>query len=345
MTAPLTSGDRLQRVLAAIVAIAGVGSVAPLLAWVYGLGGFAAWFWTQAVPGLVAIGAIGVWAARRGQRPAFAIAITAGVLGGVLGTILYDVCRLPFVAGGYRLFAPISSYGLLMLDAGHGDRLTETLGWAYNFANGTGFGIAYAMFGLGRRWWWAVPWALFLETMTVVTPYAGVYGLAGHPDIIAIAFGAHVFYGAGLGIVCERAGRWRTSGDAFLPPTWVLGGTAAVLVAFGQPWLSTAAVAPVDAAAPAPGSPSDAAAVDVRGGRFEPEWLRLGQGDCLRVVNRDTQAYRLSEPPGASELRASAAATYCFPTAGIKRVQLNATPYSGGFVIVDPSLRGKDMRP
>lgn len=330
MKAPLVSGDRTQRALAAIVLLMGLGSVLPLLAWVYGLGSFAVWFWVQAVPGLVVIVGIALWVQRRGNHQALAVAIAAGAIGGVVGTILYDVCRVPFVVGGIRLFAPISSYGLLMIDATHGDRLTETLGWFYNFANGTAFGVAYAMIGLGRRWWWAIPWALWLETMTIVTPYAGVYGIAGHLDIIAIAYGAHVFYGIGLGVVVERAGRWRSVSEAFVPASWVLVGVAAVLLLLGQPWLSD----PANTEAAGEAQP----AVVVRDDRFRPEWVRIGTEECLLVVNRDAQAHHLSAPPGAEELTPGSAVRYCFPDGGIKRVQLDGVPYSGGFVIVDPAI-------
>ena len=325
---PLLSGDRTQRILAAAVLIAGLGSVAPLLTWVYGLGSFSAWFWLQAVPGLVAIGAIAAWARRRGDRPSLAVAITAGVIGGVLGTILYDVSRVPFLAMGYRLFAPISSYGVLMIDATHSNQLTETLGWFYNFANGTAFGVAYAMLGLGRRWWWAIPWALWLETMTVVTPYAAVYGLAGKPDVIAIAYGAHVFYGAGLGFVCERAGRWKDASEAYLPPGRLLVAVAAVLILLVQPWVVDADTA--DAAA-MPGH-----AVVVRDGRFHPEWTRLAPGSCVLVANRDAVSYQL--PGGAGELPGASAVRYCPGDVGIYRVQLSGIPYSGGFMLVDPAM-------
>lgn len=325
---PLLSGDRRQRVLAGIVLLAGLGSVAPLLTWVYGLGPFSTWFWLQAVPGLVAIGVIGAWAAHRGNRPALAVAIAAGVLGGILGTILYDVSRMPFLAVGYRLFAPISSYGVLMIDAAHSDRLTETLGWFYNFANGTAFGVAYAMLGLGRRWWWAIPWALWLETMTVVTPYAGVYGLAGKPDVIAIAYGAHVFYGAGLGFVCQRAARWKDASEAYLPAGRSFLAVAVVIVLLVQPWVGD----PDAAAAAAMPGPT----VVVRDGAFHPEWTRIPPGTCVNVVNRDPDSYAL--PGGAEGLPATGAVRYCPAGGGIQRVQLSGVPYSGGFILIDPAL-------
>jgi hypothetical protein len=42
----------------------------------------------------------------------------------------------------------MSSYGVLIVDGSYGTPLTETLGWAYNFENGIGFGVAYGF----SRW-------------------------------------------------------------------------------------------------------------------------------------------------------------------------------------------------
>ena len=74
-----------------------------------------------------------------------------------MGTIGYDLFRLPFVASGLRVLAPIDSYGVLLLDAHTSSPLSGFAGWVYHFSNGIGFGIAYAAVALGRRrWYWAV---------------------------------------------------------------------------------------------------------------------------------------------------------------------------------------------
>ena len=160
---------------------------------------------------------IAVWLRRSGAHPDLQTAIVAGTLGGIAGTVAYDLVRVPFLAFGLRLFAPIDSYGLLILNVSHSSPLTDFTGWTYNVANGAGFGIAYAMLGVGRRWWWAIPWALWLETMTIVTPYASSYGLAGHPDLIGIAYFGHVAYGTPLGIISGQAAHWRSVKDAPVP--------------------------------------------------------------------------------------------------------------------------------
>jgi hypothetical protein len=328
---PMFSGGLAQRALAALCLVFGLCSVAPLLAWVYGLGTFALWFWLLAAPGLAFIAVLALWLRRTGVHPELQVAIWAGALGGLVGTIAYDLIRVPFLVVGYRLFAPINSYGLLILNVNHGSPLTDLVGWIYNFANGIGFGVAYAMVGLGRRWWWAIPWALWLETMTIVTPYAGVYGLTGHPDIIAIAYGAHVFYGTPLGLICRQARNWTDVKESPVPVSWALGAVLVVLVVTQRPWVVPAELKQAEALRPQP-------AALVVGGKWQPEWVRLGVGGCLRLESRDAKSYRLAAPPGAPPLAPRATRSYCFSKFGIQRVQLNGVPYSGGFVIVDAAI-------
>ena len=94
---------------------------------------------------------------------------------------------------------------MLVLGADTSSPLTDLAGWSFHFLNGIGFGIAYAMFGLGRNRWWAVGWAMALETATIVTPFVSIYGLAGKWHLIGIAYAAHVAYGLPLGSVVSSA--------------------------------------------------------------------------------------------------------------------------------------------
>lgn len=325
---PVLEGPWGQRVLAAACGLFGLCSVVPLLAWVYGLGSFAVWLWALAAPGLIFVAATGLFLRRTRGYPTLYVALVAGALGGLAATIAYDLVRGPFVALGYQLFSPINSYGILMLGATHSSHLSDTLGWLYNFWNGIGFGIGYAMVGLGRRWWWAIPWALALETTTIVTPYADVYGLRNHLDVIAIAYGAHVAYGVPLGLIVQRAAGWEALGPSQPPVSWALAAMAGLLALWQQPWVVNA-----DPAAVA-GHPAVAVSAD----RFQPAWTRVPDGGCVAVSNNDASTYRLSLPAGALPLTAHSRRSYCFSGAGVKRVQLNRVPYSGGWVLVDPSL-------
>jgi len=334
MSAAVASPSRhrpwVQRGLAGLCLLFGLGSVWPLLAWVYRLGSFAGWFWFFALPGALFVAGISVVCNRRRFHPALQVAVAAGLLGGLSATVAYDLVRVPFLVLGYRLFAPISTYGILMTLGAASSPGTETLGWLYNFMNGALFGVAYGMIGLGRRWWWAIPFALGLETMTVVTPYADVYGLRGKPDVIAIAYGAHVFYGVALGVVVQRAAAWRDSRQAPFPAWWAVATVVVVLVALNHPWTTGSYLEPARRLRPQP-------AAVVVGARFQPEWLRVPVGGCVLLDNRDPVAYRLTAPAGAASLVAHGRQTYCFQSAGTKRIQLDRVPYSGGWVLVDPA--------
>src|SRR5258708_16576335 len=215
-----------------------------------------------------------LWLRRTRTFPDLQVAIVAGALGGIAGTIGYDLVRIPFLAFGLRLFAPIESYGLLILNASHSSPLTQFTGWSYNITNGIGFGIAYAMVGLGRRWWWAIPWALWRETMTIVTPYASSYGLAGHPDLIAIAYGAHVAYGTPLGLIVRQAAHWRRLDEAPLPVSWALAGVLAVLLVWHRPWTMPDSLGAAESLQPQPAS-------IVEAGMFVPEWVRIPVADFV----------------------------------------------------------------
>ena len=318
--------------LRALVFLLGGTSVASLLAWVFGLGAFHAWFWAVSVPGQVALLAIGVWVARREDLAELRALLVAGLVGGILGTIGYDLFRVPFVLAGLRVLAPIDSYGVLALDAAASSTLTGFTGWSYHFANGIGFGLSYAVIaGRGRHWGWGIGWAMVLETATIVTPFATTYALRGGGGIkwvpITIAYAAHVPYGYALGKAVQRADRVadgvRTVGRWTVPAT--------LLVLFGglAVWL-----APWSSARPDElGTVTGPAAV-VLDGEFEPEWLRVEVGGCVTLVNLDDATYQLNHGLPAT-LPADATTEVCFDEPGVHRVRTSDEPYAGGFVIVD----------
>jgi hypothetical protein len=306
--------------------------VGSLLAWVFGLGRFSSWFWGMSFPAVVALVLIGARATRRGARPSLRMALVAGVVGGLLGTAGYDLFRVPFHLAGYRLLAPIDSYGVLLLDARSSSAVTGLAGWLYHFSNGVGFGIAFAVVALGRRWYWAVGWAMALETATVATPFANTYAIAGKWNIIAIAYAAHVAYGLPLGRWVEHAGRLVPElAAAVRRPIGVsLGVTVVGLLAWHQPWSADAG----DRAGERVGPGSSAV---VRNGRFAPKWLRVGVGGCALFRNDDAVAYSLTGATGS--LPPGVTTRVCFAQEGVHRVRTSSMPDAGGFVIVDPALQ------
>lgn len=310
----------------AALALTGLLSVSALLAWCFRLGPFWLWFLLCSLPSSLLLLALGWWVRDRTSSATLRLALVAGASGGLLGTLGYDLFRVPFVASGLRVLAPIDSYGILALGASHSSGWTGLVGWGYHFANGIGFGIAYAMVALGRHWGWAVGWAMVLETATVLTPFFSLYGLAGQPGLVAVAYAAHVCYGVPLGLVVQRAAGWDWRTPQAVPVSVQLGLLASVLVVWHHPW--SARAAPTDPRGPA---------VAVEAGRFVPEWVRVATSGCVVLVNRDAVDYRL--PGSGAFLAAGSRLALCRQAAGVRRLRLSPAPYSGGFVIWDPEER------
>lgn len=320
-----------SRGLAAVCAVLGLLPVAPLLAWAYGLGAFAVWFWAVTVPSLLLLAVIGVATGRSARHHRLHNALVAGTVGGLLGTLAYDAFRLPFLLTGYRLFAPIDSYGVLILGADSSSPWTGLAGWVFHFGNGVGFGIVYGVVARGRRWYWALAWGMAIETLAVVTPVAGVYALRG-TGLLVIAYGGHLAYGVPLGMLVadpERTSR-RLREVSTHTTTYALLGVLVALVVWQRPFVTPAPVRAGEQVAPGPSA-------IVANGRFSPQWLRVPPDGCVSLRNDDVVTYALSGA-GTSpvpRLEPGRTARVCFAGPGVLRVRTSGRPYSGGFVIVD----------
>jgi hypothetical protein len=323
ITETRTAASRFELAVSASCTLLALLPVAALLAWVFGLGSFQGWFLWVSLPAVLLLGAVGVFA-RRLDLTRLRTVLVAGAFGGLVGTIGYDLFRVPFAAVGLRVFAPIDSYGILVLDASSSNAWTGLAGWAYHFSNGIGFGIAYAIAALGRRWWWGVLWGMILETATIVTPYAGEYGLSGQWGLIGIAYAAHFAYGAPLGLIVQRGRDFVQGLDEMSrrATVYMLAALCAFLLLWHRPLGESLATAIV---------PS----TTITETRFDPEWLRVAPGGCARLVNRDQTDYRIEVAAGAPVVGAGRFATMCFEDLGIHRVRIGKQPFSGGFVIVD----------
>lgn len=307
--------------------------VASLLAWAFRLGRFDLWFLFVGIPALVVLFTVGFWVAHTGRHPGVRTALIAGVAGGLVGTIGYDLFRVPFVMFGLRLFAPIESYGVLLLGAESSSPWTHLAGWAYHFSNGLGFGVFYACLALGRKWWWGLGWAMVLETATVVTPFATTYALKGKWGLIAIAYAAHVFYGVPLGKITESGRAFADSLVAVTsrPITWILASLLISLIIWHRPWSAPTEFREGRQVASGPSAV-------VKGGKLAPDWLRVSPGSCASIKNLDTVSYDVGGASGSPRLVPGKITKVCFQRAGVMRVRLSDKPYSGGFVIVDPAL-------
>lgn len=146
-----------------------------------------------------------VWLALRGG-PQRAWIVT-GALGGVVAAVAYDLYRLPFVLRGAPLFTVFRKFGQLLLGADGPRWLVEMLGWTYHFSNGAALGIMFLAMAVRPSprvlFWGAVAWALVVETILLLTPYAHFLGLHLTLWFIFLTASAHLVFGVVLGLWCR----------------------------------------------------------------------------------------------------------------------------------------------
>lgn len=178
-------------------------SIASLLGHLYAL----APMWQLALvlwlPLSLAMLAVALWTVKAGDED-FLLRLRAGFLGGLWGTLGYDLVRVPLHLLGANPLTPIRAYGIWLAGAGHSTPGTDLLGLAYHFSNGITFGWIYAFLMLRRHWLWGIAWGLLLETLAVLTPFGEVFALRRAYGALSLAFAAHLFYGYPLGRVCQQ---------------------------------------------------------------------------------------------------------------------------------------------
>ena len=211
--------NRTGRLLSFLLAAT---SIACLLSEMYGLcpmRRFTLWIFGPSCALLIFIG---LWDAIRGAGR-LARQLTVGAIAGLMASVAYDVFRLPFVYSRQwaltslvpplNLFKVFPRFGAMIL----GQPLEQTAyslaahltGWAYHFSNGVTFGIMYlAIAGrTNRSILGAMIFAAGLEAAMLLTPYPQVFGIAVTGTFIAATLGAHLIFGAALGLCINWLGR------------------------------------------------------------------------------------------------------------------------------------------
>ncbi len=128
-------------------------------------------------------------------------------LPGALAT-MSSIGWLPFVLAGAPLFKVFPQFGALLLGADEPRWLVHALGWTYHLSNAVALGIMFlALVSFFRRpslFWGAVVWALFVELMLLLTPYANFFGLKLDARFLFLTLTAHLVFGIALGLYCRR---------------------------------------------------------------------------------------------------------------------------------------------
>ncbi len=317
---------RSLRVIAFLLSIPSGGV---LLTHTYGLLPMDVGGWLVALPCCLALAA---WVRWGNAEVAEAIAI--GALAGFVGTLLYDIARVPVLMAGRRVFAPIELYGLWLLDAPASSRFTHLTGWLYHFSNGITFGIMYALLMRGRHWIWAVAWAFVLETIFVLSPLAYSVALFTDSWAVVVAYYGHVAYGIGLGWLVQRWD-WSRGQLRQLEPAHRLLLAAVPVVICGAYILN----GPVEQ-----DRRVRAGTLRVEGARLNPDWVRLKAGGSVTIENPGPERATV-RIPGLSQtfdIAAGQAVSYIFAQpSGLFDIFQVAVAVSGrsrsSFVVVEPA--------
>ncbi len=130
--------------------------------------------------------------------------IVEGALGGMIAAVAYDLYRLPFVLSGIPLFKVFPQFGELLVGATEPRWLVNGVGWLYHFSNGATLGIMFLVmaswFTKPMLFWGAVLWAVFVEAVLLLTPYAVFFGLKLDRSFLFLTATAHVVFGTVLGL-------------------------------------------------------------------------------------------------------------------------------------------------
>ena len=266
------------------------------------------------------------WALRHDES--LARALRLGSWAGLLGTIGYDLVRVPFHVYGFRVFAPIQAYGVWLLEGDRSSGWSEAMGWLYHFSNGITFGIMYALVMGGRHWGWGVLWGLCLESIVLSSPFARIFHIQGNWPAIAIAYGAHVAYGYPLGYL---VGRWEVADLQFREAAnhfKLLG--ALLLAGF------IAGPIPTERARD---QRALAGTLRVEGLTLNPSWVRLAVVGSVQFLNEGSDSVVVVQPSGKRELvlEPNELRDWKFERPGIYQFYLKSQKGSkSSFVIVEP---------
>jgi hypothetical protein len=129
--------------------------------------------------------------------------ILQAATGGIVAALAYDLYRLPFVLNGAPLFKVFPRFGEMILGAGH--PAMHVMGWAYHFLNGAALGIMLVAAVPQRRLFLGgICWALLVEALLLLTPYADFFGLKKDARFLFLTASAHLIFGIVLGWWCKR---------------------------------------------------------------------------------------------------------------------------------------------
>lgn len=221
---PVAAARRSRRATMLVVGLASLANGAALVFHILGdlpLPGLLALTWTVAVIAVIAMTALGGATAR-----ALTVRLVCvGLAVGLLATVAYDVTKTVLSTldpSPYDPFEAGRAFGRALVGEAAGPVAVTVSGWAFHFANGATFAVAYAALfardgriSLRRALITGVVWALFLETFQLVL-YPGWLDVRFLDEFRQISFASHIVFGLVLGLLVPAGLRWarRRAADA-----------------------------------------------------------------------------------------------------------------------------------
>ena len=140
-----------------------------------------------------------------------------GLAVGLLATLAYDVAKTllsQFDPSPYDPFEASRAFGRALVGEAAGSTAVTVSGWAFHFANGCTFAVAYAALfardgriSTRRGLITGIAWALLLEVFQL-TLYPGWLNVRFLDEFRQISFLSHMVYGLALGLLIPAGLRW-----------------------------------------------------------------------------------------------------------------------------------------
>jgi hypothetical protein len=334
---PVNTSQLARRILFWLLCIASIGV---LLGHLYALAPMSQLGLFLLLPCTILMASIWVHAHRANDKD-FTLRVKAGLLGGLWGTMGYDLVRIPLHFAGQNPFTPIRAYGTWLVGADYSTLWSDTVGFLYHLSNGITFGWIFAILMFRRHWAFAVAWGVVLETLAVATAFGEVFAIRTAYSTLVVAYVAHLFYGYPLGRICAKPEQSLAS----IHPLSVTskGWATLALPPLVMVWFITAWQ-------PIGNQPSlKSAQIELGPDAVYPGWSDLEFGKPVEVVNRFPETTELTiRHPGPSgmteeriELAANETRSIDLTPVGIHQLLLREKRFRSVFVSV---RRGNDYR-
>jgi hypothetical protein len=130
----------------------------------------------------------------------------AGVAGGFMALLAYDLIRLAIYSSGLLDFYPFQThrmFGFLITGQPPSSEAAAITGWLYHFWNGFSFSIIYALIAGPARWYWAVAWSMILEFAMLLT-YPTFLDIRMTVAFVGVSLIGHTAFGVALGLTVSH---------------------------------------------------------------------------------------------------------------------------------------------